>query len=366
MVDALSLLMDPLFIDIMVIFGIYLILSLSFNIEYGFTGIPNLGKVLFYAVGAYVAGGLAGWIALRLAAFTPQLPPEGPTYCAYGAPQTITEVFKTNPAFAIGVFLLSMMIGAALGAVLGVLASYPALRLREDFLAITLLAFSEIGRLITRTEWWPVCAHYGIRGIATPFAWLGEYSLTLYMFLVLGIAALMYLLAEKLVNSPWGRALKAVRDDELAAEVYGKNPARVRAQAMAVGSAMAAVAGVLYTFYARIVFPDDFIPIVTFLAIAMVMLGGTANNKGVVVGVAVLVLVDRLFNASVLERKFGIPLPDYLSNSIAYLKYVVIGLVIVLILMFGPQGLIPERPLKTPIVEETKKKLKETAEGGED
>ena len=82
-------------------------------------------------------------------------------------------------------------------------------------------------------------------------------------------------------------------------------------------------------------------------------------------GVAVLVLVDRLFNASVLERKFGIPLPDYLSNSIAYLKYVVIGLVIVLILMFGPQGLIPEKPLKTPIVEETKKKLKESVEGGE-
>ena len=358
MPDPLSLLKDPLFIDIVVIFGVYMILSLSFNIEYGFTGIPNLGKVLFYAIGAYVAGGIAAWIALRITAFTPKIPAEGPAYCAYGAPQTITEVFKTNPEFAIGVFLLSLIVGAAAGALLGVLASYPALRLREDFLAITLLAFSEIGRLITRTEWWPVCAHYGIRGIATPFAWLGEYSRTIYMFLVLVMAALMYLLAEKLVNSPWGRAMKAVRDDELAAEVYGKNPARVRAQAMAVGSAMAAVAGTLYAFYLGSIMPDDFMPIVTFLAIAMVMLGGTANNRGVVVGVAVLVLVDRLFNASVLERKFGIPLPDYLANSIAYLKYVVIGMVIILILIFGPQGLIPEKPLKTPIVEETKKRLK--------
>lgn len=335
-------------LNLLTFYGIYLILALSFNIEYGFAGLPNFGKVLFYSIGAYLAGSLSAWIAVTVAGFT-EGEPGKPVYCAGPAYNAMIEVAKTSPLVDIGVFIVSILLALIVGAVVGVISSYPTLRLRGDFLAISLLALGEIVRIAAYTEYWPVCGYDGLSGLPTPFAWMGEAGKYAYTVLVWVIAGLVYLAVQKMTNSPWGRALKSVRDDELAAEVYGKNIARVKAQAMAVGSALAALAGVLYVFHVGGVFAADFIPLPTFLVIAMVMLGGPANNKGVILGTGVIVLIDQLLNASVLNA-LGVPLPAGFLNAVTYLKYVLMGLIIILILMFRPQGLIPEKPLDTPVV----------------
>lgn len=335
-------------LNVLTFYGIYLILALSFNIEYGFAGLPNFGKVLFYSIGAYLAGSISAWIAVTVAGFT-EGDPGKPVYCAGPAYTAMTEVAKTSVLVDIGVFLLSLVVALIVGAVIGVISSYPTLRLRGDFLAISLLALGEIVRIAAYTEYWPVCGYDGLSGIPTPFAWMGDAGKYAYTALVWVIAGGVYFTVQRMTNSPWGRALKSVRDDELAAEVYGKNIARVKAQAMAVGSALAALAGVLYAFHVGGVFAADFIPLPTFLVIAMVMLGGPANNKGVVLGTGVIVLIDQLLNASVLNA-LGIPLPQGFLNAVTYLKYVLMGVIIILILMFRPQGLIPEKPLDTPIV----------------
>jgi len=334
---------------ILVFYGIYVILALSFNLEYGFTGLPNFGKVLFYSLGAYAAGALSATLAVSLTGFTAST---APSYCDARAIPVMGKLAATNMFFDIGVFVVGLILAAIIGFIAGVAASYPALKLRGDFLAITLLAFGEVVRIIASTEKWPVCGIMGLTGIPTPFAWIGNPDAARLAFacLVLVFAAAVYILVELTSNSPWGRLLKAIRDDELAVEVYGRNPVKAKAEVMAFGSMLAAIAGALYAFYIGGVYPRDFIPIVTFMVIVMVMLGGPANNKGVLLGAAIVTLIDQLFNASIFNA-LGVPLPRNILLAIPYIKYMVMGIIIILLLMYRPQGLIPEKPLKTPIVE---------------
>ncbi len=343
-------------------FAIYGIMALSFNIEYGFTGIPNFGKVLFVAVGAYAAGVLASTLVLMLAA--PALGVEvvasgEPSYCTAAAKVVFSQagqVLSTTTLFAI--FLAAVLAAAVAGAATSIVASFPALRLREDFLAITLLAAGEILRLVTWTSVWPVCSFNGISGIPSPFThFLGRVDV-LYAGLSLLFLLAAWFYTEYATNSPWGRALKAVRDDEVAAEVYGYNVASIRMQSLLVGSALAGIAGALLVFYSGNVNAGTFRPDMTFEVIAAVILGGAANNLGTLLGAAVISALLILMNPSSLDA-LGVTLPQGLLNALPYLKYVILGIVILLVLMYRPQGVIPEGPLKTPIVEKTRRKLRE-------
>jgi branched-chain amino acid transport system permease protein len=134
-----------------------------------------------------------------------------------------------------------------------------------------------------------------------------------------------------------------VRDDEDAAKSLGKPTARIKMQAMMLGSALAAVAGVLYAFYAQFVGTEDFIPYLTFLVLAMVILGGAANNRGVLWGVLLLTAVDRLTRPSIMSM-LGLDLPF----DVTYARYAFVGLLLTVLVMYRPQGLFPERPLATP------------------
>ncbi len=342
-------------------FAIYGIIALSFNIEYGFTGIPNFGKVLFVAIGAYAAGVLAASLVIDAAAplLHVKINATGmPQYCSGNASYVLGEAGSVlSPWFLAGVFLLAVLAAAVAGAVSSVVASFPALRLREDFLAITLLAAGEIVRLVTWTSTWPVCGFNGINGIPGPFAWSGSSDL-LYMLVALGFLVLAYLYTDYATNSPWGRALKAVRDDEVAAEVYGYDIARIRMQALLVGSALAGVAGALLVFYSGNVNANSYKPDLTFMVIAAVILGGSANNLGALVGAAIITSLDIFMNPSAFQA-LGITLPTNVGNALVYLKYVILGLVILAVLAFRPQGLLPEGPLRTPIVEKTRKRLQQ-------
>ena len=348
----------------LVYFAVYGIMALSFNIEYGFTGIPNFGKVLFVAVGAYAAGSLASMIVLHLVTPAVQLTPgslegAGPSYCSYGAKFVFSEapnVLGTGELFLI--FLVAVAAAAVAGMLTSVAASFPALRLREDFLAITLLAAGEIVRLVTWTSNWPVCGFNGISGIPGPFAHYPETSTLLYAGLALLFLAVAFLYTEYATNSPWGRALKAVRDDEIAAEVYGYNVAKIRAESLMVGSALAGIAGALLVFYSGNVNPNSYKPDLTFEVIAAVIVGGAANNLGALLGAALISALQIFMNASSLSA-LGLTLPENVSNALPYMKYVLLGIVILLVLLYRPQGVLPEGPLKTPLIEKTRRRLEE-------
>lgn len=319
-------------------YAIYTILALSMNLEYGFGGLPNFGKVFFYSAGAYTAAVFSGRL---LTAITDRSAP----YCSATAAVAREQYAASEPLMMVLIFLATIAVALVVGGVLGYVLSWPALRIRDVYLGLLLLVVAEIGRVFVRATPGIICGPHGVAGIPNPLLWIPnpDVRYAAYALLCLVIAALCYLLVSRIVNSPYGRLLKMVRDDEDAAQALGKRTARIKMQAMVIGSALAAVAGVLYAFYSQFVGTEDFAPFITFLVLVMVILGGAANNLGSLFGVLVFTAIERLTRPSILAM-LGIDIPI----DITYIRYMVVGLVLTVMVMFRPQGLFPERPLNTP------------------
>ena len=318
------------------LYSIYAILSSSMELVYGELGLPDFAKSAFFAIGAFAAGALS----VRLGTMLVGIAWEGEFKLRsyYYATLTSAKV-AANPVLGLMLFLIPLLIAVPTAMLLGVLASYPALRLREDYLAISLIAFSEIVRVIARNYEPLVGGTFGA-GVVDVFAWLRSPWRELAMMLTSAAFAFgAWLLLYKLSTSPFGRVLRAVRDDEVAAAAYGVDVAKVRVWAMALGSGMAAVAGVLYAFYIGSVNPDDFTVSRTFLVVLMVTVGGRGNPKGPLLGAAVYLALDR----AILFAKRLLPVPF----DVNYLAYVALGALLILFVTKKPEGLAPERPLLT-------------------
>jgi branched-chain amino acid transport system permease protein len=320
--------------------GVYAILALSLNLEYGYAGQPNFGKVLFYSVGCYLAGFISTVFLIYLGGQTV------PGIGSYQATVLRGISGASQPFLNAAGFIVALIVGFVFAALVGYVASFPALKLREDYLGMTLLVAGEIVRIIVRGQTWFSGGAQGIAGVPNPFIWIGDAKLRYlsYAVLVLGFALLTCFCMIKLTNSPYGRLLKSVRDDDLAAASFGKNVPRIRGGVLAIGSGFAGVAGVLYTYYSGFVQADAFIPAVTFAVWVMVIVGGTANMKGAFAGAVIISSIDTL------TRIFGIEFQGSLPFLIdpTYLRYIAYAILIILVLMYRPSGLIPEQPVKTP------------------
>lgn len=323
-------------------FGIFSILSLSLNLEYGFGGQPNFGKVAFYATGAFVAGVVASRFMPLIAGVAPSDP-----FSPEGTMQRIT-ITLSNPYAALMTFLIALFLAALIAGAFGYLVSYPAIRIREEwFLAMVLLVTGEIVRVVVRS-YPPIVNGYNGVLIPNPFGWLRDADLVslAYMTLILALALGVYVFVNKLVNSPFGRLLKSMRDDQIAAKSLGKDIVKVRGQVLILGSALAGLAGVLYAYYSGYVNPDDFIPIRTFDVWVMVVLGGIANNRGALLGAAVMTAIDRGTQILAIQlQSFGG------IAELNYLRYIIVGILMLSILMFRQKGILPEKPVKTPAYE---------------
>jgi branched-chain amino acid transport system permease protein len=162
-----------------------------------------------------------------------------------------------------------------------------------------------------------------------------------YSILSGAIAGVFYLYIHRLVNSPYGRVIKSVRDDELVSQLLGKDVKIFKAQILTASSFMSAVAGCLYAFFIGFVYPDDFIIVWTMYAWLMMLLGGVANNKGVILGSIVMVVVDRGLRRI---PSFWLSLPF----DVSYLRGIIFTIILLVIIMWRPRGLLPEKPLDTP------------------
>lgn len=320
--------------------GIYTVLSISLNLEYGYGGQPNFGKVAFFAVGAFVAGVMASRV-LPLIAGMPLVDPLGPQ----GVEMRIA-ISSTRPIETMVTFVLTLVLAMIVGGFFGYVFSYPALRIREEwFLAMVLLVSGEIVRIIFRSYAPIVGGYQGLAGISNPFRWVNDATEASLMYagLIITIAFGVFFLAERFVNSPFGRLLKSVRDDPIASASLGKDVQLVRAQILVIGSALAALAGALYAHHIGFVTPDDFLPIRTFDVWVMVVLGGMANNRGAVIGAAIMTTLDRA--TAMLAVELGTSSAVIEFN---YVRYVLVGILMIIMLMFRQRGLLPEKPVKTP------------------
>ena len=251
------------------------------------------------------------------------------------------------------------------GGIIGLLVSYPAIRVKEEwYLSMILLVAGEAFVIIVENTQQIGCGFNGVDGIQNPFYWIfqsyanssfGSSQLgidlpgVIYAIVIMALAWTCYLVAQRLANSPYGRLLKSIRDDKVAAESLGKDVAKVRRRIMIIGSVMAGLAGGLYVYYLGAASTDDFVPAVTFAIWVMMILGGYANNRGVLAGALVLTLLER---GSVLLSLILQPLIPNLNTAVLiYVEYAIEAIILILLLMFRPKGLIPETRIKTKAYE---------------
>lgn len=305
---------DPLIyaLDAVAYAGIFGMLSLSLNLEYGYTNLANFGKVAFFMVGAYVAAVMA----------------------------------RTGQPFAVYAPVASLAAG-----LIGLLTSLPALRLREDFLAITMIALGEVMKLIVKNEEWLAGGVWGLSGIPPAVAIQGlsfRERLLVQIALIYGCLVVCYIVCELLTRSPYGRILKTIREDELLAASYGKNVFRYKACVFALGSAVSGLSGALFAQYMGTVSPYMFEPTVTFSVWMMVILGGPANNAGAIVGAF---LVEGFYRSSRLIK-------DYLLLPLdpVNLQVMLTALLVITVVFYRPQGLLKERV--TPLEKGLRERLK--------
>jgi branched-chain amino acid transport system permease protein len=287
---------------VLTIVGIYGLMSLSLSLQYGQTGLVNLGQVGFFMAGAYassVVTTLLGW------------------------PIIVGFVFAIIA-----------------GAIFGILMALPIGNLRQDYWAIVTLAAAELVRvaLLNTTFGSPyVGASYGITGVPSPLR--DDFSSASYGYFYLGLVVaclvIAYLVVMWVSRSPFGRVLKSIRTGDEVAMALGKDVRRARIWTMAIGGAIAGAGGSLFAHFVGFIDPTYFLPLETFLVWAMVILGGSGNHFGALVGTLV---IEVLYNAT---RFLGFG-SEY-ASLVASLRMVVIGLLIIVVILYLPRGLVPER-----------------------
>ncbi len=285
--------------------GIYALLALSLNLVWGSAGMVNLGLAGFFGVGAYAS-------ALATGA---------------GAP-----------------VLLGWGVAALAGVAVGLLVTAATLRLRDDYLAIVTLGFAEMVRLVALNERWLTKGADGISGIAAPLkAELGTGGFNLfYLATVSAIVLFVWWLLSRLDASPYGRTLKAIREDQELAAFAGKPVLRFKFEAFALAAAIAALAGALYAHFQSYFSPDHVQPLITIYIFLGLTAGGVGRPAGAVVGgYAVLLFLE--------STRFAADLmPGLQPVQVAALREILIGAALLVVLHLKPQGFLPETMPKAP------------------
>ena len=338
------------YLEVAIQVGIYVALALGLNIVVGFVGLLNLGFVAFYAIGAYL-------------------------WAIFGSPQANEFIRGGFFPLSANWFFLFLIFSIVVGALTGTLLGLPVLRLRGDYLAIVTLGFAEVVRALVNNLDKPINITNGPKGISPIVKpplffkpWLEFLGLeiadsTLYplyfYFLILVMALLIILITRRLEDSRVGRAWKAIREDELAASAMGVPVVRMKLFAFAVGASFASAVGVLFAAKQVFINPESFTFMESIGVLAMVILGGMGSIPGAILGATGVTILNlqllkglSLWLNGLRQSGAELTLPLLGSYSLSQLpaqfepaKYerMVFGLILILMMIFRPQGILPPR-----------------------
>lgn len=296
---------------------IYAIFSIGLNVHWGYTGLLNFGIAGFFAVGAYSS-----------ALVTSPLP---------------TGIMADYVDQAIGFdqpFLVGVLFAAIFSGIIAALIGLLTLRLSEGYLAISTIGIAESIRLFFNNESWLANGPEGLVGLPQPLHDLvspSSYNFV-YLVIVLLFLAVIYIAVERGIRSPWGRVLRAIREDEIMAKADGKNVFLFKLQSLILGAMIMGIAGALYAHFSAAIQPGVFTPLFgTFIIWSMLTLGGTGNNKGAILGAFIIWALwswSTFFITRIVPAGFATRAP--------FIRYVLIGLILIVILLRRPKGLIGE------------------------
>jgi branched-chain amino acid transport system permease protein len=293
--------MDAYLVAMLVFAGFYALMALGLNVIWGLTGMVNLGLVGFFGLGAYASALLTTKLAVPM-----------PLGWAAGA-----------------------VVAAASGGIMALIVA----RLRGDYLAIVTLGFAEVIRLVASNEIWLTNGTDGISGIPGP--WRGavtpqEFNL-IYLVLVWTAVGIAFAALARLSHSPFGRVLRAIREDEDVTAVAGKPVLWFKVRAFIVGAGVVGAAGALYAHYNAYIAPEGFAPLLTIYIVLALTAGGVGSMRGAVLGaIFVIALIEG-------TRFIAAEIPGVTPVQKAALREGAIALTLILLLRFRPQGIIPEK-----------------------
>jgi ABC-type branched-subunit amino acid transport system permease subunit len=300
------------FVNFLADAGAFVLLALGLNVVVGFAGLLDLGYAAFFAIGSYTFAMLA------------------------------------SPQFGIHIpFWVMLFVASGVAAVFGILLGAPTLRLRGDYLAIVTLGFGEIvpQTFLNLSQW--TGGPNGIGSLDQPsiFNYRFGFQALPYYYLILGLIAVAVLAANNLRASRLGRAWMAIREDELAAAHAGINTTTTKLAAFAIGASFSGLAGCAYASKLQLVSPDQFGFNVSVAVLSMLVLGGMGNIPGVIVGSLVISSLDRFILPQLTNFMHGFGIAIDLTNS----RFLIYGVILVLTMLFRPEGLIPSRQRKAEL-----------------
>jgi len=279
-------------LHIIVLVGIYTVLAVSLDLLVGQLGILSIAHAAFFGLGAYTSALLAVHLGLP--------------------------------------FPLSILFGMAVAVLISFVVSLPTIRLHDDYFVIATFGSQMILCSVFNNWMGLTSGPLGIRDIPKPliFGWTVRSQVGfLALALVLGVFA--YLVVSLLVSSPFGRVLRAIREDEVLTKSLGKNTLRYKVTAFAVSAALAGCSGSLYAHYVNYIDPSSFTVVESILVISMVIIGGSGSRWGPLIGAAVLGTLPEIL------RFAGLP-----SSTAANLRQIIYGLLLLLMMMFRPRGIV--------------------------
>lgn len=279
-------------LHILIIAGIYVILTLSLNLIVGYTGLAALGHAAFSCVGAYVSSllalnwGVSPWIGL--------------------------------------------VIGGCVAMIFGIVIGFPSLRLKGDYLALATFGFGVIIYSVAK-NWVSITrGPMGLPGI--PQFSVFSYKISdiwQYLILIIIFVLLTLFVLRRIVNSPFGRVLRSIREDDIAAEALGKNTSKYKLLVFMIGAFFAGIGGSLYAHYITFIDPSSFTVIESITILLMVIFGGMGSISGSIVGATTLVVFPELL------RFLGMP-----SSIAAQTRQMIYGLLLIVLMIKRPQGLL--------------------------
>ena len=295
--------------------GIFGLLTLGLNLQWGSTGLFNIGIAGFFAVGAYASAILT-------------------------TDSSETYLGGAGLPFIVGM-AGAMLVSGVVALVIGLIT----LRLRADYLAISTIGIAEILRLVLKNEGWLTNGVRGIAGIDKPWADLlgAGWAQLVFLAVVLTALGLVYIVLERADRSPWGRVLRAIRENEATAQASGKNVVRFRLEAFVLGSMIMGLAGGLYAHFFGFISPEAFEPeLATFLIWVMLIAGGSGNNRGAIFGAFAVWLIWS--GTELLTNR----LPADMATQAGALRLLLIGVLLQVILLTRPEGLLGGRKRRRP------------------
>lgn len=285
-------------IHILIIINIYLIIAISLNLIAGYTGILSIAHAGFYGIGAYVT--------------------------ALMSVHWETSYFINLPCVIL------------IAAIVALVIAFPSLRIHDDFLVIAtfgfqLILFSIFNNWVSLTN-----GALGIPGIPQIKIWgFVIKSLSEYLIFTIIIVGVIFFIVNRIVNSPFGRILKAIREDEIFTQSLGKNVIKYKIQVFVISGSLAAIAGTLYAHYVTFIDPTSFTILESIFMLSIVIIGGAGRISGSILGATVLIVIPEVL------RFLGLP-----NALAANLRQIIYGTLLVLFMIFRPQGLIGEYKFK--------------------